>query len=189
MVDVDELASLDFVVWRRTGQLASRAMGCNQSTVSRRLSRCLDVFQIDLSRRRGEWMVPDSPLLRLERELHQLCRMLGHQPLRIEGCPITGPLLLDPMPDGWVGGAFDHVGISRPLQLLRDRVIDAWLCDAVDDLPSASERDDLVLHPLWRYPVHLHAMPGHPLVGEKGLSWSDVRRFPCLDIQIGRAHV
>ena len=56
---------------------------------------------------------------------------------------------------------------------------------SVDDLPSASERDDLVLHPLWRYPVHLHAMPGHPLVGDKGLSWSDVRRFPCLDIPAG----
>jgi DNA-binding transcriptional LysR family regulator len=182
MVGVEELASLDFVLWHRTGQLAARAMGCNQSTVSRRLARCLAVFELPMTRCQGEWVLPFSPLLRLERELHQLCRLLGHHPLRVEACPLAGPRLLRPLPEGWIGGAYDHVGVDRPLHLLRERVIDAWLCDATDDLPAGSMGDELVLQPLWRSPVQLHAAKGHPLVGERGLSLDDLRRFPSLDI-------
>ncbi|MEI7453839.1 MAG: hypothetical protein WCK04_06395, partial [Actinomycetes bacterium] len=80
MVGVEELASLDFVLWRRTGKQAARALGCNQSTISRRLGRCLEVFQLKMRRRRNEWDVPFSLLLQLERELHQHCRLLGHLP-------------------------------------------------------------------------------------------------------------
>jgi DNA-binding transcriptional LysR family regulator len=182
MVGVEELASLDFVLWHRTGQLAARAMGCNQSTVSRRLARCLAVFGLPMTRRYGEWEVPASPLLRLERELHQLCRMLGHHPLRLEACPLAGPQLLHPLPEGWVGGCFDHIGVDRPLQLLQDRVIDAWLCDAPEDRPPDAIGDELVLMPLWRSPVQLHAARGHPLAEERALTYDDLRRFPCLDI-------
>ena len=67
MVGVEELASLDFVLWRRTGKQAARALGCNQSTISRRLGRCLEVFQLKMRRRRNEWEVPFSLLLQLER--------------------------------------------------------------------------------------------------------------------------
>lgn len=188
MVGVEELASLDFVLWHRTGQLAARALGCNQSTVSRRLARCLAVFDLPMTRCRGEWEVPLSPLLRLERELHQLCRMLGHHPLRLEGCPVIGPRLLRPLPEGWVGGCFDHVGVDRPLALLRERVIDAWLCDVTDDLPEGSLGGELHLHPLWRNPVQLYGAKGHPLAGERGLSDDDLRRFPCLDIPAAGFH-
>ena len=186
MVGVEELASLDFVLWRRTGKQAARALGCNQSTISRRLSRCLQVFQLDMRRHRNEWdVLPFSPLLQLERELHQHCRLLGHLPLRLEACPLAGPLLAHPLPERWIGGCYDHIGVERPLQLLRERVIDAWLCDAVDDLPPPAKRPDLALHPLWRNPVTLHAAPGHPLAGERGLSCNDLRAFPCLDIPAG----
>ncbi len=185
MVGVEELASLDFVLWRRTGKQAARALGCNQSTISRRLGRCLEVFQLKMRRRRNEWEVPFSLLLQLERELHQHCRLLGHLPLRLEACPLTGPLLAHPLPEGWIGGCYDHIGVEQPLQLLRNRVIDAWLCDAVDDLPPPAERLDLALHPLWRNPVALHAAPGHPLAGERALTSTDLRSFPCLDIPAG----
>ena len=65
MVGVEELASLDFVLWRRTGKQAARALDCNQSTISRRLGRCLEVFQLKRRRRRNEWDVPFSHLLQL----------------------------------------------------------------------------------------------------------------------------
>ena len=56
------------------------------------------------------------------------------------------------------------------MQLLRERVIDAWICDAVDDLPPPSMRPDLALH---------------PLSGERALTSADLRSFPCLDIPAG----
>jgi DNA-binding transcriptional LysR family regulator len=185
MVDVDELASLDCVLWQRTGKQAARALDCNQSTISRRLGRCLEVFDLKMRRIRNEWDTPLSALLQMERELHQHGRLLGHRPLRLEACPLTGPLLAHPLPQGWIGGVYDHIGVQRPMQLLRDRVIDAWICDAVDDLPPPAGRPDLAVHPLWRIPVALHAAPTHPLAHERGLTTDDLRSFPCLDIPAG----
>jgi hypothetical protein len=170
MVGVEELASLDFVLWRRTGKQAARALGCNQSTVSRRLGRCLQVFQLKMRRISNEWDLPFSLLLQMERELHQQCRLLGHLPLRLEACPLTAPLLAQPLPEGWIGGCYDHIGVDRPMQLLRERVIDAWICDAIDDLPPPSMRPDLALH---------------PLAGERALTSTHLRSFPCLDIPAG----
>lgn len=185
MVSVEELASLDCVLWQRTGKQAAKALGCNQSTISRRLGRCLEVFDLKMRRIRHEWDTPFSALLQMERELHQRGRFLGHMPLRLEACPLAGPMLAHPLPQGWIGGCYDHVGVERPMQLLRDRVIDAWICDAIDDLPPPAGRPDLALHPLWRNPVALHAAPGHPLARERGLTNDDLRSFPCLDIPAG----
>jgi DNA-binding transcriptional LysR family regulator len=185
MVGVEELASLDYVLWRRTGKQAAKALACNQSTISRRLGHCLEIFQLQMRRIHNEWNTPSSPLLLMERELHQQARLLGHRPLRLEACPLTGPLLAHPLPEGWIGGCYDHIGVQRPIQLLRERVIDAWLCDAADDLPPPAGRPDLALHPLWRNPVTLHAAPSHPLARERGLSAGDLRCFPCLDIPAG----
>jgi len=182
MVHLEELASLDFILWLRTGQRAGRVAGLSQSTISRRLGRCLDTFNLSMERQQGEWELSPSPLLRLERELHQLWRLLGHAPLRLEGCPRTAPLLLQPAPPGWLQGTFDHVGVERPLKLLRERVIDAWISDALDDLPPEAERPELEVIPLWSSPVTLYGAPGHPLLQERGLTLRDLLQFPCLDL-------
>ena len=63
MVTLDELAALDAVLWQRNGKLASQALGCNQSTISRRITRTLDSFQLTMTRRHGEWQVLGNPLL------------------------------------------------------------------------------------------------------------------------------
>lgn len=183
MVDREDLEALDAILWRRTGELAAAALGCHQATISRRLARCREVFAVAMWRHRGEWDWGSSPLLALEHHLHQLGRFLGHGPLRIEAFPGGSVPLLLPLPEGWIGGTFDHVGVDRPLQLLRERVIDAWLCDAVDDLLPAALVELAVL-PLWRAPVLPLADAGHPLAAERGLSRADLLLFPSLDLPV-----
>jgi hypothetical protein len=39
-------------------------------------------------------------------------------PLRIEANLWAAPSFLGPLPEGWEGGVWDHVGMARPLQLV-----------------------------------------------------------------------
>lgn len=181
MVDREDLEALDFLLWQRTGELAARALDCHQATVSRRLARCRQVFGLSLRREQGEWICDPDALLDLERHVHQLGRFLGQRPLRLEGFPIGSAALLWPSPEGWQISCCDHLGVDRPLELLRQRVIDAWVCDADQDLP-AEALADLAVVPLWRGPALLAAAAGHPLAGEAGLAIDDLLRFPSLDL-------
>jgi hypothetical protein len=178
MVSLEELAALDLQIWLRTGPQAARAVGCNQSTISRRVERTLGVFRLKLHRRGGEWHLRGHlQLLRMQRELHQCARFLGQEPLRLEISPLMVPLLAQPPLPGWRLGRGDMLGLLRPLQLLRERILDAWLIDNSVDLP-APEDPEFVRFDLARYPLWLAAVDGHPLVGERGLSLADLRRFP-----------
>jgi len=180
MLSQEELAALDHLIWLRSGQRAAAAIHCNQSTVSRRITRATALFGLTLEREAGEWQeVGPQLLLALEREVHQLARFLGEQPLRLEVAPYLAHLLAAPPPPGWVCGPMDHVGILRPLDLLRSRVIDAWLCDVGQDLHQLGEAAaDLEVIPLFHFPVLLAALPSHPLVGCGRLGVEDLRRFP-----------
>jgi len=178
MVSLEELAALDLQIWLRTGPQAAQALGCNQSTISRRVERTLGVFRLKLHRRSGEWHLRGHlQLLRMQRELHQCARFLGQEPLRLEISPLTVPLLAQPPLPGWLLGRGDRLSLLRPLQLLRERILDAWLIDNSVDLP-APEDPELVRFNLARSPLWLAAVDGHPLVGERGLSLADLRRFP-----------
>jgi DNA-binding transcriptional LysR family regulator len=77
----------------------------------------------------------------------------------------------------WVVGTMDHMGQTRPLELLQERVIDAYLSESSLDLPSPDDPTWTVI-PLWRYPVALVAHPNHPLARVTGLSLHDLLRFP-----------
>jgi hypothetical protein len=178
MVSLEELTALDFQIWLRTGKLAARACRCNQSTISRRVDRTLVGFGLRLGRRGGEWVVKGNGLLlAMERELHQLARFRGHQPLRLEVGPLMAPLVADPAPPGWLLGRNDTIGMSRPLRLLRERVIDAWLIDDTLDLPPP-EDPEISRFDLFQYPLWLLCAPGHPLDGVGRVSFDDLRRFP-----------
>jgi DNA-binding transcriptional LysR family regulator len=178
MVSLEELSALDLQIWLRTGLHAARAASCNQSTISRRVERTLGLFQLQLHRRGGDWQLRGDPqLLRLERELHQFARFRGQEPLRLEIAPLMVPLLADPPPRGWCLGRGDLLGLARPLQFLRERILDAWLIDNSVDLPQP-EDPELARFDLARYPLWLAAAAGHPLVGETGLSLADLQRFP-----------
>jgi hypothetical protein len=178
MVSLEELTALDLQIWLRTGKNAARAARCNQSTICRRVDRTLRGFGLRLRRRQGEWHLKGtSLLLAMERELHQLARFLGHEPLRLEVGPLMAPLLASSAPSGWLLGRPDTVGMARPLQFLRDRVIDAWLIDDTVDLPPP-EDPEIARFDLFRYPLWLAGAPGHPLDGVRGVSLDDLRRFP-----------
>lgn len=177
MVTQEELASLDFFIWHGTGPKAAAKMECNQSTISRRVRRCSEVFDLRLRRRQGEWITNSSLLLKMEREIHQLARLLGQNPLRVEGFPSGSDPLLQPPPPGWVIGPRDFIGTVSPLTLLQDRVIDAWLTDAADDLPDEPEFP-FVVWPLGRQPVNVLSHPNHPLAGVSRLGITDLLRFP-----------
>lgn len=177
MVSLEELSALDLQIWLRSGSLAARAACCNQSTICRRVDRTLRSFAVQLRRSAGEWFLRgDLELLAMERELHQLARLNGYEALRLEVSPLIGPLL-GPAPAGWRLGRGDILGLVRPLQLLRERVIDAWLIDNTVDLPPADD-PEIARFDLFRYPLWLAAVEGHPLAGASALCLDDLRRFP-----------
>ncbi|MFN9631474.1 MAG: hypothetical protein ACK59A_14785 [Cyanobacteriota bacterium] len=202
MVTQEYLAGLDLLLWQGSGPKAAAQMQCNQSTISRRVQRCVEVFDLRLKRVQGEWVLrKPTQLLCMQREIHQVARLQGHHPLRLEGFPGGAAPLLTPPPPGWSLGPLDAVGTVSPLGLLRDRVIDAWVTDAGDDLVLDFPA---VVWPLARQPITLLAHPEHPLAGVAHLSLADLLRFPtpmipaegyprshaiCADIGLGTVEI
>ena len=187
MLSPDALRMLDTTVWLRSGEKAAQRLHCSQSTVSRNNVETLALFDLALERVRGEWQFDgDSTLLFMERRVHQFKRLQrdpDSHPLRIEANFWAAPAFLDPLPQGWEGGVWDHVGMERPLQLLRERVIDAWIGSYQPDLPEHDP--ELAVVDLCRTPVHLVAAADHPLVGRSGLTDQDLDPFPSLALPSG----
>ena len=185
MLPVDALRMLDSQIWLRSGALAAERLHCSQSTISRNNGQTLNLFALGLERQEGEWqLIGDQHLLGLERRVHQLARLeKGLAPLRIEATLWAAPAFLESIPDGWEGGVWDHVGMTRPMQLLRERVIDAWIGSYQPDLPDHDP--DLCVIDLCATPVHLVAALDHPLVGRDPLTATELRPFPSLALPAG----
>ena len=191
MISLDKLAALDLCVWLRSGEEAAGRLAITQPNVSRRVRQVLSCFGLRLQNPEREWEVvgPASHLamLSMERHVHQTARWRGLAPLRIEGTYWSGPLLLSPEPEGWIGGRHDIVGVQRPLQWLREGVLDAWLAGG-PDWPDPDD-PDLAVVQLCRMLVHLVVAPGHPLLqlleSQGTLRWDDVAAFPSLALPPG----
>ena len=191
MLTLDRLAALDLTVWLRSGEETARRLHRTQSAISRGMRRALDLFGLDLQLVEQDWQVQGPSerlrLLEMERHLHQHARWAGQAPLRIEATYWSGPLLLEPAPAGWMGGRHIGVGIARPLSLLRQRVIDAWLAGG-PDWPEADD-PEFAVQPLCAMPIHAVVAPGHPLLTQLArqgqLSWDDVAAFPSLALPTG----
>lgn len=187
MVGLEDLAMLDTQIWLRSGEITAERLHCAQSTVSRRNAETLRCLGLSMQREQGEWQLAgDQQLLLMERAVHQLHRLRSgsDQSLRLEANFWAGPQLAQPLPEGWVGGCWDHVGMHRPLQLLRDRVIDAWIGSYQPDLSDATDPDLLVID-LCRTPVYLVADAQHPLAGVPGLTAADLDPYPSLALPSG----
>ena len=184
MIDQDCLAALDALQWLRTGREVDSRFGFSQSSASRKCRRCFRTFGIDLYRIEGEWCVAgDTSLLQRQRQVHQLARWQGLRPLRLEATYWSGPLLCTPTPPRWILGLSNIVGVGRNFQLIRERIVDAFVA-GLPDLPSADD-PDLIAIVLSSMPVFFVARADHPLVGRNNLSIEDIGQYPTLGLPQG----
>ncbi|MFM7269791.1 MAG: LysR substrate-binding domain-containing protein [Cyanobium sp.] len=137
-----------------------------------------------MQRVEGEWcLVGDAQLLQLQRHVHQRARWLHRQPLRLEATYWSGPLLCTPAPEPWLLGRADIVGVARNLQLLRERIVDAFVA-GLPDIPAPDDAD-LTTIALSSMPVFFVARADHPLVGQAYLTLEQIARYPSLALPEG----
>lgn len=182
MVRVELLEALDALIWLRTGHQVASRFNINQSSASRNSKKCAQEFLVSLVRRNSEWSVEGDPtLLNLERYVHQVSRWRDNKPLRLEAQHWSAPLLCTPTPSGWIAGNFNFLEYDRPLQLLKERIIDAWIAS----YPDAINDDDTEFTAirLSRMPLQMVVMKGHPLL-ELGnqITFDDIAKFPSLPL-------
>ncbi|MCP9905419.1 hypothetical protein KBY85_14930, partial [Cyanobium sp. BA5m-10] len=185
VVELDWLAALDGLIWLRTGHQVEARLQIGQSSVSRLSRRCADVFGLSLARRGSEWHLDgDTTLLNLERRVHQAVRWANGGPLRLEAQHWSGPLLCEPAPAGWIAGCFHFHEYEKPLQLLREGVIDVWIA-SYPDVPAATD-PTIACIGLSRMPIWLLVDQSHPLLelGEQ-VTFADVAAYPCMPMPDG----
>ena len=142
VLSLDQLAVLDLYLWQEQEQAGSSAVGISQSTVPRQIRSALRLFQLKLRRGVAHLQLDGDPqLLLAERTVHQRARLRGLALLRVDATYSSGPWFLASVPEGWHVGKFDLPGLQRPLALLRDRVIDAWVGSYQPDLPDPDDPD------------------------------------------------
>ena len=136
MISQDDLQALDGLQWLGSGHAASAVLGISQATMSRSSSRALKLFELRMERQEGEWqLIGDASFLQMERRVHQVARWMGHRPLRLEATYWSAPTLCAGLPPTWRLGRSNIVGVGRNLQLVRERIVDAWIA-GLPDLPS-----------------------------------------------------
>ena len=185
VVGVELLEALDGLIWLRTGHQVALRFNLNQSSVSRNSKKCAQEFRLSLVRRHSEWSIDGDPiLLNLERYVHQVSRWRENKPLRLESQHWSAPLLCSPTPSGWIAGNLNYMEYERPLKLLKERVIDAWITSYPDALND--DDPDFTAIRLSRLPMLLVVQEGHPLL-ELGseITFEDVARFPLLPLPSG----
>ncbi len=158
-------------------------MNCNPSTVSRKAEACAISLGLLLRKRAGIWtLFGDGELLQGERSLHQRYRLAGYGPLRLEISADLAELLANPPSRSWVSGGQCHFNGRRPLELLEQRVTDAWICSFCEELPCEPDGCWIVLD-IASLPLHLLAHKDHPLLtngGADGMDGEALRSCPCL---------
>lgn len=185
MVGPEELQAFDLLLWLGSGREVALRCGRSQPTISRYAHRVADVMDLKMHKKDGQWRISgEAKLLQIERQIHQINRFLGREPLRVEAAAVTGPQLLRPCPCGWICGRHNQINLPHSLQLLRDRVIDAWITTSSIDLPSQN-LEGLHVFELYRYPIWLVAHPQHPLRHERGIGTEDLQRFPSVGLRGG----
>ena len=137
-----------------------------------------------MERQNGEWeIIGDQTFLRLEREVHQQARWLGHRPLRLEATYWSAPTMCQSLPANWILGRSNIVGVKRNFQLIQDRIVDAWLT-GLPDLPTENE-PELAAIVMSEMPVFYTCAPDHPLLEKKELTVEDIAQFPSLALPKG----
>ena len=187
MISVVDLKYLDFQIWLRSGEECAKRLFTTQSTISRRNTETLKTLDLKTKRDEfGEWIIKgDTRLLNMERIIHQLYRLDNQEEkLRLEATFWSGPTLATPVPEGWVNGVWNHVGMARPLQLIHEGIIDAWISSYQPDLPEPDNPDFAVID-LCKTPVKLVANKDHPLAKKKAICQQNLESFPAMALPKG----
>lgn len=184
MVEQDVLEALDGIQWLGSGEEVARRFGRSQPTISRYCRKALQVFELEIEHRNGVWdLIGDQRFLRMERQIHQRARQLGLRPMRLEATSWGAPPLCQQLPPDWILGAPGSVTVRRSIQLLRDRVIDAWVA-GLPDLPTQVQ-PELTAIELTRMPVFFTCAPGHPLLQLERIGLEDIAAYPTLALPEG----
>lgn len=180
MLIPSRLDAFDVLLWVSNGHDAGRVTSLSQPTISRAARHVSASLGITLRKVQGEWLVSgNTSRLAQQREIQQAGRLNGTGATRLEAGAISSHLLADPAPTGWVLGRADAINLPRSLALLKQRVIDAWLCTSALDLPE-DPGQSLAVMELHRTPLRLVASPKHPLAHERGLCVADLCPFPSV---------
>ncbi len=183
MVSPEQLEALDLTHWLGADQLAAERASCSQSTISRRRGEVQRLFQVRRIRNDvtlGWDLEPASPLLLMERKVHQQHRWITGGRLRLEADAWLAALVQS-LPQRWMRGTLDGLGVVRPLGLLRERVIDVWLSCCRLDLPQADDPELQVIE-LATLPLLVVADLRHPLIGRGNLTPRDLACFPSVAV-------
>ena len=187
MIRIKDLKYLDHQIWLRSGEECAKRLFTAQSTISRRNTETLRTLVLKLRRNDlGEWVTEgDTKLVGMERIIHQVYRFSNNdEKLRLEATFWAGPTLATPVPEGWINGVWDHVGMIRPLHLIREGIIDAWIGSYQPDMPEKDNPDFAVID-LCKTPVKLVANKHHPLANKKDICKQDLEAFPSLSLPKG----
>lgn len=182
MVNLAQLEAFDGLLWVGNGHQAGRLSSLSQPTISRAAHQVAKSFGLSLHKIRSEWhLAGDTRPLAQERQRHQVERLDGKGSLRLEAGAISSRALADPPLASWILGRPDAINLPRSLDLLKQRVIDAWICTSAQDLPT--DQGEMEVVELSRTRLQLVASPDHPLVEERGLRPADLSQFPSVGLE------
>jgi hypothetical protein len=184
LVGIQVLEALDGLQWLRTGEEVAKRFSISQPTVTRYCSKALQVFDLELERRDGEWELNgDQTILLMQRRVHQMARLQGLSALRMEAAYWNATTYCSTLPQGWLLGQSNMVGISRNFRLLRERVIDCWVA-GLPDIPQCDD-PELGAVVLSDMPVFFTCSPEHPILRRQQIDYCDIAEFPTLALPKG----
>ena len=139
MVCLDLLSSFDGMIWLQSGKKVGALFEQHQTTISRNQKKCAQAFGIKLQKISSNWQPQsDSPLLQLERVVHQVARLLGKSRLRLDANRWLDSGLLNPAPAGWLVSSAKNGTTSHSLECLQQRIVDVCLYPFAD-IPEESQ--------------------------------------------------
>lgn len=165
-----QLISLDHLQWLRNGRDGANHLHCSQSSISRQSRLCLDLLSLKTRKIRGELLIEgNTSLLRELRRVHQLCRISGLDPIRVEAPPefARNTNIHEKNTTLSVACTLPREG-SAISSLLAERVIDLWITQHHPITNRPSTRDtganranhDFLTVALNNSPFSLHSLNG-----------------------------
>lgn len=113
VLSLEQLCCVDLYLWHGQEAVVAELLGISQSSVNRKIRKTLQLFDLHINRSEAEHRVMGlAEMLQAERQVHQLARLKGLAPLRFEAAYSCGPWCASALPDNWVRGTFNILGVE-----------------------------------------------------------------------------